>query len=67
MKSKRPKKAQKAGRPAENWIDVDDLVGPGEVKEIMPGVWVNNTCVVLDPPEPIKKAGRAKPKRKKSA
>lgn len=64
MKQKRSKSSRE---PAENWVDVDDLVGPGEIKEIMPGVWVNNTGEVLDPPQPIKKAAKAKPKRKKSA
>jgi hypothetical protein len=67
MNPKRPKKPRTPTAPKENWIDVDELVGPGEIKEIMPGVYVNNTCVVLDPPDPIKKAGKAKPKRRKSA
>jgi hypothetical protein len=64
MKPKRSKKAQTSKFPGENWIDTDDLVKPGEIKEIAPGVWVNNTGVALDPPEPIKKPAKAKPKKK---
>jgi hypothetical protein len=64
MKPKRSKKMQPPTLLDGNWIDVDDLVKPGEIKEIAPGLWVNNTGVVLDPPEPIKKQGKTKPKKK---
>jgi hypothetical protein len=65
MKPKRSKNMKNAGF-AEGWIDTDDLVKPGEIKEIFPGVYVNNTGKVLDPPEPIKKPGKTRsPKSKK--
>jgi hypothetical protein len=64
MKSKRSQNAKTPNFPGRNWIDVDDLVEPGEIKEVAPGVWVNNTAVVLDPPEPIKKPGKTKSKKK---
>ncbi len=67
MKPKPSKKQHTLPLPEGNWVDIDDLVKPGEVKEIWPGMWVNNTVEVLDPPEPIKsinKAKRRKPKKK---
>lgn len=63
MKPKRSKKGA-TNVPTETWIDVDDLVKPGEIKEIFPGVYVNNTMVALDPPEPIKKPAKSKAKKK---
>lgn len=65
MKPKRSKKSQNATTIEGNWIDADDLVKPGEIKEIAPNFWVVNTGVVLDPPEPIKKAAKGKPRKPK--
>ena len=64
MKPKQSKKMRVATSLVDGWIDVDELVKPGEIKEIAPGLWVNNTMVVLDPPEPIKKASKSRPKKK---
>jgi hypothetical protein len=66
MKPKRSKQMQTHKFPDGNWIDVDDLVKPGEIKEIMPGVWVNNTGVVLDPPEPIRRPAKGKSQKRKN-
>ena len=66
MKPKRTKETGIRKPSKENWVDVDDLVGPGEVKEIAPCLWVVNNGVVLDPPEPIKRPRKSRP-RKKSA
>jgi hypothetical protein len=59
MKPKRPKTMKNADFP-DGWIDTDELVKVGDIKEIFPGVYVNNTDKVLDPPEPIKKPGKTK-------
>jgi hypothetical protein len=66
MKPKRSKKNQSAGTGSENGqlVDVFEGVKHGEVKEIAEGLWVVNTGIVLDPPEPIKKPGKTKPKKK---
>lgn len=64
MKPKRSKKSQHATTIEGNWIDADELVKQGEIKEIAPNFWMVNTGVILDPPEPIKK-GRPKPPRRK--
>ena len=64
MKRKGSKKPRPRQAPAEKWIDVDDLVKPGEIKEIFPALLVVNTMVILDPPEPIKKPRSNKPKKK---
>jgi hypothetical protein len=44
--------------------DIFDEVEPGQAKEVEPGTWVIRTGVVLDPPEPIKKPAKRKPKKK---
>jgi hypothetical protein len=64
MKPKRTKKTQATTVLEGNWIDVEDLVKPGKTKEVWPGVYVSRAGVVLDPPEPIKKPGKGKPKKK---
>jgi hypothetical protein len=65
MKPKRSKKERPATLLEGNWIDVEDLVKPGETKEIAEGMWVvNTTFEILDPPEPIKKSGKPKPRKK---
>ena len=64
MKPKQSRKSPATTLLEGNWVDVDKLVKPGEIKEIAPGVMVNNTGVILDPPEPIKKPRKSKPKRK---
>ena len=66
MKPKRSKKNQSNGTRSEfgNLVDVFDGVKQGEIKEIAEGVWVVNTGVILDPPEPIKKPGNGKSKKK---
>jgi hypothetical protein len=65
MKPKRSKKELPATVLEGTWIDVDDLVKPGEMKEIAKDMWVvNTTLVVLDPPEPIKKPARRKSRKK---
>lgn len=61
---KKPKRSKKAQPLDGTWVDIDELVKPGEIKEIWPGIYVNNTGVILDPPEPIKKPRRTKPKKK---
>jgi hypothetical protein len=66
MKSKKPKKrgpsASLNGRVnEEGWAHG---VKPGEMKEIAKNLWVVNTMVVLDPPEPIKKRAEPKPRKK---
>ncbi len=66
MKRKRLSKAKQTTVLEGNWIDTDDLVKDGESKEIWPGVWVSRApWVILDPPEPIKKAKPKPPRRKK--
>jgi hypothetical protein len=65
MKSKRSGKVKQKTVLEGNWIDTDDLVKDGESKEIWEGVWVSRApWVVLDPPEPIKKPGKSKAKKK---
>ncbi len=66
MKPKRSKKNQSADSRSEfgQLVDVFDGVKQGETKEIAEGVWVVNTGVILDPPEPIKKSGNGKLKKK---
>jgi hypothetical protein len=64
MKPKRSKKAKSSTSLDGNWIDTDDLVKPGEIKEIAKNFWVVNTMVALDPQEPIKKPGNGKSKKK---
>jgi hypothetical protein len=68
MKPKQSKKDQSIGAGNEfgQLVDVFDGIKHGEMKEIAEGMWVVNTGVVLDPPEPIKKPLKNKaPKSKK--
>lgn len=65
MKPSRSRKSKKTTAIEGNWIDTDDLVKDGESKEIAAGVWAaKGSWVILDPPEPIKKTARRKPKKK---
>ena len=64
MKSKQSRQGTHATVLEGNWIDTETLCKPGEMKEIEPNVWVVRTGVVLDPPEPIKKPGKGKPRKK---
>jgi hypothetical protein len=65
MKPKRSRKSPQTTTIEGNWINTDDLVKDGESKEIAPGVWVIRApWEILDPPEPIKKPGKPRSKKK---
>ena len=67
MNSKRSKRKADDGceTPTGKWVDVGEGIKPGETKEIAPNFWATNVIMVaLDPPEPIKKRGKSKTKKK---
>lgn len=65
MKRKPPKKKMPAPNLESAERDIFDGINPGEMKVFADGsVAINPHWEILDPPEPIKRPGKTKPKKK---